>query len=82
MRLARWLQESQPVALNYVAGEPAGLILAAGLVDRWLLPRLKIRKWQLLAYEQRKQLSQDYTFCWCMDDLGITYSGFWLLQED
>jgi len=26
--------ESQPVALNYVAGEPAGLM---GLVDRWIV---------------------------------------------
>ena len=37
MRLAQWLQESNPVSLNYIPGAPNGLILEAGLVDRWVL---------------------------------------------
>jgi len=49
--------ESQPVALNYVAGEPAGLILAAGLVDRWVhLPFEDQEVAAATTYEQRKQL--------------------------
>jgi len=53
--------ESQPVALNYVAGEPAGLILA-GLVDRWLLPFEDQEVAAATTYEQRKQLSQGLHF--------------------
>lgn len=85
MRLARWLQESQPVALNYVAGEPAGLILAAGLVDRWVVATFEDQEVAVAAttYEQRKQLSQGLHFLLVQpDDSGITYSGFWLLRED
>ena len=85
MRLARWLQEAQPVALNYVAGEPAGLILAAGLVDRWIVATFEDQEVAAAAttYEQRKQLSQGLHFLLVQpDDSGITYSGFWLLQED
>jgi len=84
MRLARWLQESRPVALNYVAGEPAGLILEAGLVDRWIVATFEDQEVAAAAkaYEQRKQLSQGLHFLLVQpDDSGMTYSGFWLLQE-
>lgn len=37
MRLARWLEDARPVALNYIAGAPAGLVLDAGLIDRWIV---------------------------------------------
>lgn len=37
MRLARWLESAQPVSLSYVAGAPDGLVLEAGLVDRWVV---------------------------------------------
>ena len=37
MRLAKWLQDAKPLALNYIPGEPDGLILEAGLVDRWVV---------------------------------------------
>ena len=83
MRLARWLQESQPVALNYVAGAPAGLILEAGLVDRWIVATFEDKEVVAAAqaYEQRKQLSQGLHFLLVQpDDSGMTYSGFWLLQ--
>jgi len=52
-------------ALNYVAGEPAGLILAAGLVDRWIATFEDQEVAAATTYEQRKQLVKDYTFCWC-----------------
>ncbi|ASC69154.1 hypothetical protein XM38_000800 [Halomicronema hongdechloris C2206] len=37
MPLARWLQSVQPVFLEVIAGPPHGLVLEAGLVDRWIL---------------------------------------------
>ncbi len=83
MRLARWLQESRPVELNYVAGAPAGLILEAGLVDRWIVATFEDEEVVAAAqaYEQRKQLSQGLHFLLVQpDDSGMTYSGFWLLQ--
>lgn len=85
MRLARWLQDSRPVTLNYVAGEPAGLILEAGLVERWIVATFEDQEVVAAAeaYEQRKQLTQGLHFLLVQpDDSGITYSGFWLLHHD
>ena len=73
------------MALNYVAGEPAGLILAAGLVERWIVATFEDQEVVAAAkaYEQRKQLSQRLHFLLVQpDNSGMTYSGFWLLQED
>lgn len=83
MRLARWLQEAKPVALNYIPGAPDGLILEAGLVDRWIVATFEDREVKAAAqvYEQRKQLSQGLHFLLVQpDDTGMTYSGFWLLK--
>lgn len=85
MRLARWLQEAQPVALNYVAGTPGGLVLEAGLVDRWIVATFEDEEVVAAAqtYEQRKKLSKGLHFLLVQpDDSGMTYSGFWLLRED
>lgn len=84
MRLASWLQQMQPVALYYIAGQPDGLVLEAGLVDRWIVATFEdgeaIAAAQ--AYEQRKQQSQGLHFLLVQpDDSGMTYSGFWLLRE-
>lgn len=84
MRLARWVQESQPVSLNYIAGAPDGLILEAGLADRWVVATFEDTEVAKAArmYEQRKQLSKGLHFLLVQpDDSGMTYSGFWLLQE-
>lgn len=85
MRLARWLQEAQPVALNYIGGELGGLVLEAGLIDRWIVATFEDREVTAAAktYEQRQQLSQGLHFLLVQpDDSGMTYSGFWLLRED
>lgn len=85
IRLARWLQEVQPVALNYVAGSPGGLVLEAGLVDRWIVATFEDKEVvaAALAYEQRKQAGQGLHFLLVQpDDSGMTYSGFWLLREE
>ncbi len=84
MYLARWLQESRPVALNYIAGAPDGLVLEAGLVDRWIVATFEDEEVSVAAklYQQRKQQSQGLHFLLVQpDDSGMTYTGFWLLQE-
>jgi hypothetical protein len=60
MRLARWLQQANPVALNYLAGAPDGLVLEAGLVDRWIVATFADQEVTTAAkvYEQRKQQCQ------------------------
>ncbi|MBD2293991.1 Tab2/Atab2 family RNA-binding protein [Anabaena sphaerica FACHB-251] len=85
LRLARWLQEANPVSLNYITGAPNGLILEAGLVDRWILATFEDAEVTAAAkvYEQRKQLSKGLHFLLVQpDDSGMTFSGFWLLQEE
>ncbi|NMG08292.1 Tab2/Atab2 family RNA-binding protein [Brasilonema sp. UFV-L1] len=85
MRLARWLQKAYPVTLNYVAGDSHGLVLEAGLVDRWIVATFEDKEVAAAAkvYEQRKQQSQGLHFLLIQpDDSGMTYSGFWLLREE
>jgi RNA-binding protein Tab2/Atab2 len=83
MRLARWLQEAKPFALNYIAGAPDGLILEAGLADRWVVATFEDSEVKAAAetYQQRKQLSKGLHFLLVQpDDSGMTYTGFWLLN--
>ncbi len=85
LQLARWLQEAQPAYLNYIAGELSGLILEAGLIDRWIVATFADPEVTAAAkaYEQRKQQSQGLHFLLVQpDDSGMTYSGFWLLRQD
>jgi len=85
IRLARWLQQACPVALNYVAGVPDGLVLEAGLVDRWIVATFADQEVTASAqvYEQRKQHSQGLHFLLVQpDDSGRTYTGFWLLRVE
>lgn len=85
LRLARWIQDARSVALNYVAGNPGGLVLEAGLIDRWIVATFEDPEVAIAAqvYEQRKQSSHGLHFLLVQpDDSGMTYSGFWLLQED
>jgi RNA-binding protein Tab2/Atab2 len=83
MRLARWLQDAKPVALNYIAGAPDGLILEAGLADRFVVATFEDSDVKVAAeiYTQRKQLSKGLHFLLVQpDDTGMTYTGFWLLN--
>ncbi|NJL78215.1 MAG: DUF1092 family protein [Richelia sp. RM2_1_2] len=84
MGLARWLQSNRPVALNYIAGAPDGLVLEAGLVDRWIVATFEDEEVTAAAklYQQRQQQTQGLHFLLVQpDDSGMTYTGFWLLQE-
>lgn len=83
--LARWLQATKPFALKYVAGEPSGLVLEAGLADRWIVATFADKEVDAaaVAYAQRQQQSRGLHFLLIQpDDSGMTYSGFWLLRED
>ena len=85
MQLARWLHNVQPVALNYIAGAPDGLILEAGLVERWVVATFEDKEVATAAqtYEQRKPISRGLHFLLVQpDDSGMTYTGFWLLGEE
>ena len=85
MQLARWLQDVQPGALNYIAGAPDGLVLEAGLVDRWVVATFEDKEVAAAGqtYEQRKQLSRGLHFLLVQpDDSGMTYTGFWLLRAE
>lgn len=82
-RLAQWLQSIDPVAIDYIPGDPDGLILEVGLVDRWVLATFDDRDVAAAArsYQQRRSKSQGLHFLLVQpDDSGMTYSGFWLLQ--
>lgn len=84
MQLARWLEDAKPVSLNYIAGTPDGLILEAGLVDRWVVATFEDKEVAEAArmYKQRQQLSQGLHFLLVQpDDSGMTYTGFWLLRQ-
>ncbi len=83
MQLARWLQNVRPASVSFVSGAPAGLILEAGLIDRWIIATFEDTEVVSAAqtYEQRKQSSKGLHFLLVQpDDSGMTYSGFWLLQ--
>ncbi|MEM1171880.1 MAG: Tab2/Atab2 family RNA-binding protein [Cyanobacteria bacterium P01_H01_bin.35] len=83
MKLSRWLETSRPYLLKYIPGDPDGLLLETGLVDRWVVATFSDQEVSRAAqvYEQRKQQSQGLHFLLVQpDDSGMTYSGFWLLQ--
>lgn len=83
MRLARWLQEVQPAYLTYTPGEPDGLILDVGLVDRWVIATFTDAGAIAAAQTFRQRLVQSQGLHFLLvqpDDSGITYSGLWMLR--
>ncbi|NCJ08173.1 DUF1092 family protein [Synechococcales cyanobacterium C] len=82
MPLTRWLQQQNPVYLQGIQGSPSGLVLAAGLNQRWILVTYEdpevIEAAQ--AFMRRQQASQGLHFLLVQpDDSGVTFSGLWLL---
>ncbi len=85
MQLARWLQNIHPVSLNYIPGDPSGLVLEAGLSDRWIVNTFTDKEVisAAVAYAQRQQLTKGLHFLLVQpDNSGMTYSGFWLLGKE
>ncbi|MGC9503958.1 Tab2/Atab2 family RNA-binding protein [Baaleninema sp.] len=82
LQLARWLDSVRPVAINYIPGAPDGLILEAGLSDRWVLATFEDAEVQAAArtYHQRQQEAKGLHFLLVRpDESGMTQTGFWLL---
>ncbi|MBM0742811.1 Tab2/Atab2 family RNA-binding protein [Phormidium sp. CLA17] len=85
MQLARWLEKICPVSLSYIPGTPDGLILEAGLVDRWVMATFDDAEMAIAAqtYEVRKQLGKGLHFLLIQpDDSGMTYTALWLLKQE
>lgn len=88
MRLAGWLSENKPFALNFIANEPGlsgGMVLEADLCDRWILATFQDADVAQSAqtFQERKQLCKGLHFLLVQpDDSGVTESGFWLLQDE
>lgn len=83
MPLARWIQSTRPYALGYKAGAPDGVILQAGLAERWVMATFEDTEVAQAArsFEQRKAEALGLHFLLVQpDDSGMTYSGIWLLQ--
>lgn len=83
--LAQWLQRARPFALDYIPGQPDGLILQAGLVERWVLTTFEDQEVVAAAkaFQQRQQQAKGLHFLLVQpDNAGMTYSGFWLLQKE
>ncbi len=84
MALAQWLAQQGPVALEPQGGELGGLLLEAGLQERWVLatygdPQVTAAAATFLA---RRQATQGLHFLLIRpDDSGITYTGLWLLRS-
>lgn len=83
LKLARWLEEQNPVSLHFTQAETSGLVLNAGLCDRWILVTFADPEvvGAATAFEQRKTPSAGLHFLLVQpDDSGITFTGLWLLQ--
>ncbi len=85
MPLARWLQTIRPYRLHYSPGAPDGVILAAGLAERWVMATFEDADMARAArtFQQRQQAAAGLHFLLIQpDDSGMTYSGFWLLRSE
>lgn len=84
MQLAQWLQKQQPASIQAMRAELSGLIMAAGLNERYVLVTYDDADIVSAAqgFEQGKQGSQGLHFLLVQpDDSGVTYTGLWLLSS-
>ena len=84
LSLVQWLQTVEPVSLNFVSGDPHGVILEAGLSDRWVMATFTdLTVVEAAAkFERRKSATHGFHFLMVMpDDSGTTVTGLWLLGE-
>lgn len=81
--LCQWLQDQQPAALTYIPGAPDGVILEAGLVDRWVLTTFDDEQVATAGhhFSDRQHQAQGLHFLLVRpDDSGMTFTGLWLLR--
>ncbi|MGF1523589.1 MAG: Tab2/Atab2 family RNA-binding protein [Leptolyngbyaceae cyanobacterium] len=84
MALCQWLQEQQPAAIAYIPGAPDGILLEAGLVERWVLLTFEDESVKSAArtFTERKIRAQGLHFLLVRpDDSGMTFTGLWLLRQ-
>jgi hypothetical protein len=85
--LARWLAEVDLVFLNYIpaqVGESGGIVLHTSSGERWILLTFTDEEVAQAAenFSQRQAQAQGLHFLLVQpDDSGVTYTGFWLLQN-
>lgn len=83
MTLVQWLHAAQPVMMQYIPGPPDGLLLEAGLADRWILATFQDEEVAGAArtFTERKLAAKGLHFLLVRpDDSGMTYTGLWLLR--
>jgi hypothetical protein len=84
-RLGYWLTEQNPVRIDYIPGQPDGLVLETGLADRWILATFEDKEVTDAGhlYQQRLLQSRGLHFLLVQpDNSGMTYTGFWLLLRE
>jgi RNA-binding protein Tab2/Atab2 len=84
LKLAQWLEQQTPANLQFILGQPSGLVLGSGLCDRWIVFTFNDPEVMRAAqeFEHRKSFSQGLHFLLVQpDDSGVTYSGLWLLSN-
>ncbi|MDB9493703.1 Tab2/Atab2 family RNA-binding protein [Spirulina major CS-329] len=85
--LAQWLDQANPFALHYIpteAGQSGGLILEAGLCDRWVFITFDDAEMATAASHYQHQLTASRGLHFLLvqpDDSGMTFTGFWLLCD-
>ncbi len=83
LKLARWFQEQSPYRLEFVRGQPCGVILHSGLRDRWVF--LTFDNPEIAAagdaFQQRLRDSQGLHFFLIQpEENDTTYTALWLLH--
>ncbi|HIK26382.1 MAG: Tab2/Atab2 family RNA-binding protein [Thermosynechococcus sp. Uc] len=83
LKLARWFQEQVPYRLEFVPGQPCGVVLHSGLRDRWVFltfENAEIAKAGEL-FRDRLQSTQGLHFLLIQPTPSdVTYTALWLLQ--
>lgn len=84
MTLARWCQEQNPAEVEFIPGQPNGLIMSAGLRERWVLATFEDPQVRQSAqgFMTRRAAAKGLHFLLIQpDESGVTYTGLWLLQQ-
>jgi RNA-binding protein Tab2/Atab2 len=83
LHLARWIDRQIPVAIDYIPGQPDGLVLEVGLADRWIMATFDDPEVTAAGqlYRERRDTAGGLHFLLIRpDDSDMTYTGLWLLQ--
>ncbi len=84
MGFARWLQEQSPTEVEFIPGSPDGLVMSAGLRERWVLVTFadaQVRESAQTFKTRQAQASGLHFILIQPDESGITYTGLWLLKK-